>query len=233
MAFSVITSGSIPGAADGATTGSLNTSDANLIIVLVTRYTAGSPVTLSDSKMNNWTPLFEQATAVLGAQLYYCSSPVVGGSHTFQVAGTGSFSGLAVLALAGAASSSPFDVQNGNTGSANTFISAGIVTPSEANEIVVTGVMTNDNTDFDTAAVIDNSFIISSRVASIPSTSFAFGLAYKIQVSAVAENPTWSWTSAYVNGQVANIASFKAGTGGTPSAVLSPVMSILAGSGNV
>ncbi len=209
----------------------MNTSGANLIVALVVRYTGGPSVTLSDSKMNSWTPLFEQASAVLGAQLYYCPNPAVGGSHTFQVTGTGSYSAVAVLALAGADSSSPFDVQNGNQSPADTSIVTGTVAPNQADSIVVTGVVTNDNTDFDTAAAIDSSFIISSRVSSIPAIGIAFGLAYKIQGTAVAEDPTWSWTTAYVNGQVANIAVFKPGTGGAN--VKSPVMSILAGSGNV
>lgn len=211
MAYLPIAHVGVNGAANGATTGNIDTTGADLIIVQVTGLFSTNP-TLSDSKSNTWLPLTKQSTSSDGfSRLYYCQAPIVGSGHNFTVAGASSFSGCTVAAFSGSAAS-PFDLESGANVSA-TSIQPGSITPSQDGDLVICGVETNLNTDFNTAAAINGGFTITDRQPSVGSQGFAQGLAYLIQTTAAPANPTWSWTSSFQASSP--IACFKA-AGVTP-----------------
>ena len=119
---------------------------------------------------------------------------------------------LAVKAFSGV-QATPFDQENGATlTSAGTSHQPGSVTPSEANELVVTGIgFASEATESN--VTIDSSFLPGTMVIDVDWSQvtdgdhFGSALAYKIQSSASAENPTWTWTGS--NRAVAAIATFK------------------------
>lgn len=187
-----------------ALTGALDTSGSSLIVIAVAWYTVGSG-TLTDSKSNTWTGLTIQTNAAFNAsQLYYCMSPTVGSGHTFQFVQAGGFPCIFVSAWSGTATSSVFDVQNGATGT--DVVATGSVTPSTANQLLVTGLGT-----FGTGAIsIDTGFTITDSISYLASTHVGGGQAYLIETTATAKNP--SWTTSTGGNTAVTIATFKAGS---------------------
>jgi hypothetical protein len=214
VAYGLIASVAVAGNFNGNTTGAIDTTGADLLVLLAAGYSGGPPA-ISDSKSNTWTALTQYSTGSDGfCRIYYVQGGTVGSGHTFTVSGGSSFAGCAVQAWSGSAVS-PFDQQNGaNLGAVNSG-QPGSVTPTTANQLVIAGLQTNLNTDFNTAAAVNGGFTITDRVASIGGTSYAFGLAYLVQTSAAAANPTWTWTSAELS--TAAIATFKESGGGPPA----------------
>jgi hypothetical protein len=206
MAFSLIAhvaAGSTNGGAS-VTTAGINTTGANLL-VLALSYDASSSPTVTDSNSNTWTPLTTfGGSGESKATLYYCFNPTVGAGHTFGTTSlASSFPSVCVQAWSGA-TSSPFDVQNGTQNSSSTSILIGSVTPSVANSMLAT--MVSLDGSFSSLAV-DSGFTISDQVAFNGGQSYACGMAYLVETSIVAENPTWSWANGVPNS--GSIASFK------------------------
>ena len=201
-AIAVVTSVITGGTQHSVTTTGVDTSGANLIVLLVSSYHAGGAVTVSDSKSNTWTALTQRnSTTDIRARLYYCASPTVGASHTFTASGSGIYPSLGAIAFSGAAAS-PFDLESGGAAESGTTSQPGSITPGENNCVLVSGVGNGG-----TGMSINSGFTASS-------VDFSFGahngggIAYKIQTTAGAENPTWSWTTSSANATA--MASFKA-----------------------
>jgi hypothetical protein len=189
-------------AASTFTTGAVDTSHASLLVVLLS-YNA-VPV-LSDSKGNTWTPLTAQAGASGSSQLYYAANPIVGAGHTFTATGVNKFAVLSMAAFAGVVSLTPFDQQNGTALGAATTIQTGSITPLFSNELLIAGVAGDSGA---TAPTIDTSFVISDATAGSAGVNQMGGLAYLIETTIAAKNPTWTTTGA--NAESAVIASFRA-----------------------
>jgi hypothetical protein len=208
MAIAHVISTSAAGA-DSATvtTSAVDTTGANLIVLAVARYQGGTGVTVSDSKGNTWTALTDHPTATDPAiRLYYCLAPTVGSGHTFQMSGTGVYPSVSMSAFSGA---SAYDSQqNGNASdSSATSGQPGSITPSENNCVAVTGAVTNG-----TSLVVDGDYSAHATVSS-PGAGYTSGIAYSIQTTAAATNPTWSWTGGSSHAEA--IASFRATAGGS------------------
>jgi len=194
------------GSADGgntATTTGINTTGASLIVVA----TRGGSSAVTDSEGNTWTAL----TAYTGARMFYCVAPVTSATHTFTTTGAGQFSAICVQAWSNTDTTSPFDVQNGGNNTSTT-IQPGSVTPSVNGEIVIT--MTGQGSGETIAPTIGSGFTVSDAQPFINSNSFPMAMGYKLQTTAGAENPTWTWNASNANG--AAIATFKAGAGVPP-----------------
>lgn len=187
------------------TTAAINTTGANLIVVTAVFYAPGGSLTLTDSKGNTWTALTRRDSGSgVGSTLYYCFNPTVGSGHTFT--GTNNYPLLGVLSFSGA-DTSPFDVEAGTTGSGST-IQPGSVTPSTANNIIVSGVGAGMTSG---AISIDGSF--TEPNAEAVGAAFQVSCAYLIQTSATAQNPTWTIPSGGYGSSAGN-AVFKATGGG-------------------
>jgi hypothetical protein len=214
VAFSLIVSASGTG-----TSGSCNTTGANLI-VLVGVYDGGGTGAFTDSKGNTYTLLTRPATTIETAasnsyvRLAYCYAPTVGSGHTFTI--SPSYGSIHAIAVSGSASS-PFDVESAGYGSnaANaTTNQPETATPSVDNCLLVAGLGVGDTGN---PSSIDSSFTFSTGIAAHTSVRWGGALAYQIQTTATARNPTWTWTNSSSNGAV--MAAFKAaaaGGGGGP-----------------
>lgn len=195
------------GGVNGGTTPGINTTGASLIIL---NTASAGAVTVSDSNLNTYTNLtaYSNTNSEI-SRLRYCSNPIVGSGHTFSVVGTSSFSTIAIIALSGAALSSPFDTENGNqiTALVTTF-QPGSITPSINDCIVVAGVL------FYTGSLsINSGMSIDTTVAGVGGVNYGCSIAHIIQTTAGAINPTWTSTlsSAWSGG----IASFKPAVAGS------------------
>jgi hypothetical protein len=211
MAYSLITSVSqLSTNGSGFTTGSsIDTSGADLIILVATYFASQS--TVSDSKSNSYTGLTAYTNSGAGTQIFYVQAPTVGSGHTFTLAGSSNFPAIAVAAFSGSVAS-PFDTGNdAGAGSASSATQQpGSITPSESDELVICSMTT-----FLTGGAvpsIDGGFTATAALNSVGGQGVGVGLAYLIQTSAAAANPTWTLNAASTI--VASIASFK----DTPSA---------------
>lgn len=204
MAIALVTNTGAGGTADGVTTGSIDTTGANLIVGVVSQ--VGTSGTYSDSKGNTWTPLTQRVVSGSGAasQLHYVASPTVGSGHTFSHSGTSVYPTVAVTAWSGAAAS-PFDQETGNSATSGSTIAPGSLTPSQDNCVVITGFQV----DAVSYSSINGGFTASDTVTYSAGNHEAGGMAYLIQTSAAAANPTWTFTgsSSYLSSPMA---SFKA-----------------------
>ena len=195
----------------GSTGGATVTTDAadftgcDLIVVGHTSFSPNTENTLSDSQGNTWTALTVQQSDAVRFHLYYAAAPSVSSTQTFSLSSvTSSFPALAVVGFSGT-HASPFDVSNGavdNTG--DNSMQPGSVTPSQNDSLVVTGIGCGTST----VPTMDGGFTVEEASATVGGNHFGIGLAYLIQTSAAAANPTWSYT-ATAGGQGSTIAVFK------------------------
>lgn len=211
MAYSQIlhnkTSG---GGASSVTTGNLNTTGADILVVAVTDYSVVALGSVSDNKGNTWTQLTTQAGTIARCTLWYAVNPTVGSNHTFTyTAGSTVYPTIYVQAWSGSDLTSPFDVQNGSKDSGSTTIQPGSITPNNANSLIITAVNFWTNTN---APTINSSMTVDDTAVYSAGAEFGGGIAYIVQGSAAAINPTWSANIS--GGNAAVIAAFKPASGG-------------------
>jgi hypothetical protein len=198
----------------------INTIGADLLIAVGTRYQPQAPV-LSDTYNNTWSvAVSRDDTAIAGNEinttLYYVHKPIVGANHGFTW-GAGSLYGvLSILAFKGSTPNDPVVDQTSSysVGSGVSSIQAGIITPSQSNELIVAGlVQMVDGAVAGTQGPpvsIDSSFIMEANFPLDGGVYFGGFSAYLLQGSAAAVNPSWSWPN-ITGGGAAVIASFKGG----------------------
>ena len=205
-AFTLISSVEM-GSPDGNdfTTAAINTTGADLIVAAISNSAAsGGGTGLNDSKGNTWIPLTLYNGTTGAIRMWYTVPTTVGSGHTFSVNAGGAltYSGLMVAAFSGAIST-PFDAQNGSFGT-STAPTAGTITPAAANSLVVAAVQAMNTV---TISAIGGGFTMLTPLPPGGGPHFIGALAYLVQTTAVAANPTWT-TSASADWAAA-IASFK------------------------
>ena len=216
MAYSLVAQTKASGA-NTFTTSAIDTTGANLLVIFVSRYSVTS-ATLSDSKGNSWTKLSNASGTNIVGSFFYCTNPTVGSGHTFTLTGTSIYAVIAVQAWSGANTVAPFDAENIGTPGTGTSIATGSVSPSVNDELVVAGLTTNSTDTFG----INSSFTISGQEPFTLNVNFGGAMAYLVQTTKGAVNPTWSWTNSA--NAAAAIACFKpsSGASGGPSFVFQP-----------
>ena len=169
------------------TTGAIDTTGATLIVLVVAQYflsVGSNPPMLTDSAGNTWPyETFYTDSVNPALCLAYCNAPVTSTTHTFT--NTEAYPSLAVAAFSGTALGAPpeFAVGSGAGGQ------PGSSAPNSNGALIVTGVTSNDNTH---TYAVDSGFTITDGVAGVPAASVDVGLAYLVQTTAAAVNPTWS-----------------------------------------
>jgi len=206
MAIAIVQSVSA-GSSDGAnvTSAGINTSGADGIVVAMAS-SSGSPATgVSDSKSNTYSALTAQPASAGGShiQLFYCAAPTVGSGHTFSNIG-GTFQALIAVALSGTNASPFYDGQQSTADG----MQAGSITPSQANCIAVAAFAYSSTS---TPYTIDGGFTIVDQMPLVGGQHYGIGLAYLIQTSAAAANPTWAGSGTLA---ASAIAAFRASGGG-------------------
>lgn len=201
------------GGINGGTTGSLDTSGMSLLVAVVGSYSDVAAPTLSDSKANTWTAKTASINVDAGrVVIHYAYNPTVGTGHTFTLTGTGVYAALAVCAFSGVLVTDPFDVENGAITGAATSLATGSITPSQNDALLIAGL--NQTDDVAAGLSINLSYTIVEAQAAVGGVNYGTALAYLIQTTAGASNPTWSWTTSAAAS--ARIAAFKAAAGPIP-----------------
>jgi hypothetical protein len=218
MAFAFIASTSQTGNSP-ITTSAIDTTGADLIVLVRSVYDNGTPSTPTDNKSNTWTALTRrQATGdtAYDVRIWYSVNPTVGSGHTFTQGSSGAiYPSLHVMAFSGS-HASPFDQESGQGTGSVTSVQAGSLTPSEGNCLVISGMVSNGG-----LPGIDGTYT-ESATAAIGGTSVSGGIAYDIQTTATATNPTWSWSGSHPSAAV--LAVFKSAAGGGGGGTILPIV---------
>jgi len=208
MAITHVASVGAGGSATTVTTGTVDTSGADCLIAVVSRYEDEVGGTLTDSKSNTWTPVSLLPEFTVRCSIWYSAgSPTVGSGHTFTYAGTDVYASVAVMAFAGV-HATPLDQEEAEAVGAVTTIGTGSITPTEDNELVVSGLACIDDGTY----AVDESMTIAYQTPYDSGQHFGLAAAYKIQTTAAAIAPDWSWTDTV--DAAACVASFKAAAEG-------------------
>lgn len=178
------------------TSSGINTTGANFGVIAASFFSGTT--TVSDSLGNSWNALSVYAEGNCKIQLWWSILTSVGAGHTFSI--TGSAGSVGVVTFSGV-NAVPFDSENGNNSSGSGSIQPGSVTPSLDGSVLVTGL---DNFTATTPS-INGGF--TSFGAGYAGGTLGGGIAYLIQTSAAAANPTWTYSSANI--EAASIAVFK------------------------
>jgi hypothetical protein len=171
------------------TTTGINTSagSSNLGVLM---QLASTNVTPTDSLSNTWTSLTAQVNNSTGAG-HYSIGMTTGASQTFSITGLSNFNALCAASFSGV---NTFVSQVGSDmGGVNglTAATGGSITPTTG-DLIVSLLMLEDPA---TALAIDSGFTIATHIEA-PGGSFGgCAIAYKVAVSASAQNPSWSWTT--------------------------------------
>lgn len=206
-AITLITHASQAGTAGGssATTAAINTTGANFLVVACNwDHSTTATAAVTDSKSNTWTALTTYGptnASFLAIELFYAANATVGSGHTFTCTSSGSQPTLAVAAFSNV-NTTPFDVENGFDSASTATLQPGSVTPAGNNELFVTGAADAGGDP----SSIDSSFTITDHIAN-SGNNFGIGMAYKVQTTGGAENPTWTATAS--NKMAVDIAVFK------------------------
>lgn len=210
---SVLAIALLPGAAvtigpsvSTATSGAIDTTGASLIIAC----SFGLDSAFSDNQSNVWDTSITTQTLTGGLKLvcYFKASPTTNAAHTFTVTGTNKFYSAQIVALTGTHLTAPLDQQAGAFSDTDvaTF-QGGSITPSEDNCVVISFL----GTQAGNTQIIDSPFTIAIQIGTNGSGQGS-GIAYDIQTTATARNPTWTFNSSKPCA-VTN-ASFKAAAAG-------------------
>jgi hypothetical protein len=193
---------------NGFTSGSINATGANLLtVVVITTTNTGGVVT--DSSSNSWTEVASGlAFDDMKCSVWYAVNPTVTSSHTISVTGTGNRASIAFAAWSGADTSAPFDQTANAQDLFNGTIQAGSVTPTTNDQVVIAAM--GATLDDGTPASIDGGFTIAQQADGTGNATGVY-LAYLIQTTAAAANPTW--TDGAIAKNALN-ATFKAAAGG-------------------
>jgi hypothetical protein len=177
----------------------LTTLGRDLIILSISSTRTTEPdVILEDSEGNTWTPLTKYAAGGKSVQLLYCLNPNTSARHQFilknptAIAYTVTDPAIGVIAVKGA-HASPLVSHTGTASSSSaTSISPGSITPPVDGCLIVTACV---------AGTLSSGLSVSTGFSprltdGIDSVVLCGGIAYHVQSSAAAINPTWSWTTA-------------------------------------
>lgn len=208
--FTLVASGASVGTASSPIQVTIDSTGANFIAVHVSQYNGVTIGTLTENKGNGAPTGLTAKTASSApySRIYYWAVPTVGSGHTFTFDTGGLVLGeIAVQAWSGA-NASPFDVENGATsdtlGTAS-FLQTGSVNPSQNNSLIITGFSANPGTSIS----INGGYTITANVDGVGGVNIAGAMAYLVQGTAAATNPTWTIGGGGPTDLAATIAVFK------------------------
>jgi hypothetical protein len=187
MAIALIAGGIKGGTANSVTTDAASTSSANLIVLCSSAY--NSAPTPTDSEGNTWTGLTARGSTAR-TKLWYCLSPITSGTHTFSMSQSGTYANLAFAAFSGV---NAYGGTETGDGYGTASLQPGSLTPSENGSLIVVGITTEGIT-----TISVNSGFTGYFASGVDGVHMSGGVAYLIQGTAAAVNPTLSWSGSQV-----------------------------------
>lgn len=204
--ISLIASIGEPNTFDGnhnTTTDPIDTSGATLLVMAIPYFSGFPDATYSDSKGNTWVALTEYSGGDMRLSIFYVKNPVVGSGHTFHAEGAGSYNCVIAAAFNETDTAANAQNESGAGSASGTTQQPGSLTPPTDDSLLVTalGFVAGSGN-----ATINSDFTVTDTIISVG--GYCVALAYKVQTSAGAENPTWTAPGAAAN-ITAAMASFK------------------------
>jgi hypothetical protein len=188
--FALVASGQFSNNSSGGTSSALNTTGATLLVITETHFQGSGRPSPSDSLGNTWN-IVVCAGSGQETCLYYAANPTVGASQTFTVSQAGSYIGFQILAFSGVPTSSPLDQSSSGAGaSVSTIQASPSLTPSTANNLVVSGFGYNGTAL--PSATINGGFTVTNQQPFNAGVGFGNGAAYLFQSATTSVNPTWT-----------------------------------------
>jgi hypothetical protein len=217
MAWALLTHTAALGNSTTVTTSAINTTGAALIVVVYEgSYNLNSPFIVTDSASNtNWfsSQPARSGVTVYGESIFFIPNPTTNASHTFSVTGpANTFPGLAVACFSGVWGGAE-KVTSQYTPTTTTVL-PGSITPTANNALLVTGYSNNGGTGTNT---INASFTVADTLPNAGNAG-PVALAYLIQTSAAAANPTWTTTGSNINATATMVSFLLGGAGGSGGA---------------
>lgn len=201
------TSAGDPTGSSGVTTGAIDTTGADFLIVAAS--VSSSSSTVSDNKSNTWHGLTAQAGLFGGyVRLLYAYNATVGSGHTFACTDNGA--SICVAVFSGADTSSPFVGENGAGFGAP--VNTGSVTISTNGCLVVTMGAVYDGSG--AHATVDANFSLLDFVNGSGGVHWDGTLAYEIQATATNRSATWTPSNDRVAAAIAAFLPSGGGGGG-------------------
>ena len=191
MPFSLISTVTASNTGDSITTGAIDTTGANLIVVSF--FGAERWPTVTDSKGNVYTvsPARRNGADGIWVFFYHCHSPTVGSGHTFTVASSAQYASVVVTAFSGAKATGAFRSESGNTsGAQNTSLAGGTVTTAVDGALVLSIMGIHSTTT--TLPTVDTGFTVAASRAIGGGSVYGGIVAYLEKATAGAVSPTWS-----------------------------------------
>lgn len=198
-------------ATSNVTTTAVNATGGNFIVAVVASQDGSVSITLSDSTGGNTYSLsIPSQNGGPVEQIYYTFGATVSSSQTWTVntGGNTEFASISVAVFAGVGSAT-----DGNAGSTTGFDSSaqfGPITPTVDGDLVVAALGVHEWSPVTYS--IDSGFTIVASSPYVGGSSFGTQLAYLIQTTAAAANPTWFFSPSIFTAGGTN-AAFKAGRG--------------------
>jgi len=197
---------------NGGTSTALNFGgSATMVTAVIGYYSGGGEIVAGDCSCTGASVLTRDAHVTSdngeGACVIISGAITNSGNETFTVSKLSSFSSLCLATWIGSVAT-PLDQVNqfGSTGSVST-IQAGSVTPGETNELVLCGLGSFFS---GTPLSIDGGFTITDQQPG----AYSAAMAYLIQTSIAAANPTWSGLSYRSSAAIATYKDTPSATGG-------------------
>lgn len=189
------------------TTGALNCTGANFIVIFIGTYKDWYATSVTDSNGNTYVARTRYAGGVQAGQYYYCFNPSGSLSAlTFTVTGVSGninlYSFFGILAFSGMGAGS-YGNENGNAADTTAPLQPGSITPGGDGRLIVSGIF---NYNAGGTPTVDSS-MTGYGVAKSGNIGMG-GHAWYVQPTAAAINPTWTSTSAAGSENAVVIASF-------------------------
>jgi len=180
-----------------ATTPGIDTTNATLLVMVVTTYdgAGANTIQVSDSKSNVWTLAYRFPTGNTGGgnggrcEVWYCR-PLNGTSTAHTFSANGPYPGLAVAAFKGGPGVL-LDVYAGATADGSiSGITTPSVTPTDAAALVISGLAM---TSWLTPMTVGSGFTKIEDKTQLSGTGMGVALAYKVQAAPQAISANWTW----------------------------------------
>ncbi len=178
------------GLGGSVTTDAIVTTGANHCSISISYFPGLPASSVDDSQHNTWTPRTPATGSASAVILYDAKNITTSAVHTFTVNGAASIPGVVVGCFSNVNTTSDFDVENGNHNNSTTTIQPGSVTPGQNNSLIISA-MANCNTV--TTFAVDASMTIVDTQPNVGGQSCGVSMAYKVQTTATAINPTWTY----------------------------------------
>lgn len=183
----------------------INTTGATLLVMSIGQYIQGSNAapTITDTFNNTWTLAIAQGVSGGGNQaelLYYVANAKVGANHNFTtsyVGGTG-YPSQQVAAFSGVITASPLAQTTGfwaGSGASASTIQPGSLTPTTNGSLIISNAGNFVNTGTGANITVDSGLTVINHDRAVFAQNQGSALAYLVQTTASAINPTWTLSS--------------------------------------